>query len=369
MKLHPLDLGSGRTVLQAWLASRGLICIVALLIALNGHDLLAMISNWDVEHFTAIAREGYAADETGQRVAFFPGLPMLLRVGTVFGLQPAVTGVLIAGVGSAIAAVALMRLGGTWAAVAWLFAPTAVFTTVAYTESLFCALAFWAWERARSDRWVAAALLAAGACSVRISGLFLVGALAVMIITWKKLKLSDRLRRLVLLLLPVLVLAAYASYLHDLTGSWTAWYSAQADGWSRGLTWPWESFMNSWDSIQPGSYAEHPEWVWVFRAEMLSMLLGVLVTIWCLRKKMWAEASWVAVQVLAFSLSYWYMSVTRALLLWFPLWIMLGQWSERSPTTPGGRLRHRILLALVAVISTALMITWSWLYFTGRWSS
>ena len=29
-----------------------------------------------------------------------------------------------------------------------LFAPTAVFTMVPYTESLFCAVAFWAWERA-----------------------------------------------------------------------------------------------------------------------------------------------------------------------------------------------------------------------------
>ena len=28
---------------------------------------------------------------------------------------------------------------------------------VPYTESLFCAAAFWAWERARSDRWLAAA--------------------------------------------------------------------------------------------------------------------------------------------------------------------------------------------------------------------
>ena len=84
---------------------------------------------------------------------------------------------------SAVAAVALLRLGGPWAAVAWLFAPTAVFTTVPYTESLFCAAAFWAWERARADRWAAAAVLAAVACTVRVSGLFLLGALAVMVLT------------------------------------------------------------------------------------------------------------------------------------------------------------------------------------------
>ena len=95
----------------------------------------------------------------------------------------AVTGVIISAVGSAAAAAALLRLGGPWAAVAWLFAPTAVFTTVPYTEALFCAAAFWAWERARADRWAAAALLAAAACTVRVSGLFLVGALLVLVIT------------------------------------------------------------------------------------------------------------------------------------------------------------------------------------------
>ena len=39
---------------------------------------------------------------------------------------------------------------------------------------------------------------------------------------------------------------------------------------------------------------------------------------------MWAEASWVGIQVVAFSLSYWFFSVNRAILLWFPLWIMIG---------------------------------------------
>ena len=64
----------------------------------------------------------------------------------------AATGTAAVTVAGAFAAAALVRLGGPWAAIAWLFAPTAVFTTVPYTESLFCAAAFWAWERARADR-------------------------------------------------------------------------------------------------------------------------------------------------------------------------------------------------------------------------
>ena len=103
-------------------------------------------------------------------MAFFPGLPVLLSLFAQIGVPMAVSGVIISTLCSAVAAAALYRLGGPWAAVAWLFAPTAVFTTVPYTESLFCAAAFWAWERARSDRWLAAAVLASIACTVRVSG-------------------------------------------------------------------------------------------------------------------------------------------------------------------------------------------------------
>ncbi len=120
----------------------------------------------------------------------------------------AVSGVIISTLCSAIAAAALYRLGGPWAAVAWLFAPTAVFTTVPYTESLFCAAAFWAWERARSDRWLAAAVLASIACTVRVSGVFLVGALLVMIIS-DRIDWHVKISRAGLMLIPAAVIAGF----------------------------------------------------------------------------------------------------------------------------------------------------------------
>lgn len=369
-QLHRLDLHSGRITLQAWLASRGLIALVALLLAVLTHrHLLDMTNGWDAVHFGDLARYGYGYDPKGELLAFFPGLPLLLRVGLLIGLPTPVTGMIIGALGSAAAAVALARLGGPWAAVVWLFAPTAVFTTVGYTESLFCAFAFWAWERARSDRWAAAAVLTALACTTRVSGLFLVGALLVMIITSTRTSWPGRGRRALWLLIPIAVLAGFVLYEHSLSGKWDAWYQAQVDGWYRGFTWPWQSFLNTWAAVQPGAYADHPYWAWVFRAEMASMVIGVLVTIWCLTRKLWAEASWVAVQVLAFSLSYWYMSVNRAVLLWFPLMIMIAHWGSSKPTRRGPAIVHRIAVILLFVAGTALMLVWSWLYFTGHWAS
>ncbi len=370
----------GRTVIQAWLASRGMIAAVALVLAVVQHrSLTHMVTNWDVQLLAKLAADGYFGDPAGTLMAFFPGLPVIFWLFTQLGVPVAITGVVLSLVCSAIAAAALYRLGGTWAAVAWLFAPTAVFTVVPYTESLFCAAAFWAWERARSDRWLAATVLTAIACTLRVSGLFLICALLVMIITDRK-PTAAKLRRGALMLIPASVIVAYATYLYALTESWAAWYHAQTRGWVRELTWPWESFLNTIPAVIPGAYPNHPWWAAVFRGEMISMAVGIAVTIWCIvvslrarrspngsDRTMWGEATWVGMQVLAFSMSYWFFSVNRATLLWFPLWIMLGRWvagpSRISPPV------HRLLVAAAFTVEIVLMLWWSWLFFTGHWAS
>ena len=242
----------GRIVIQAWLASRGLIVAVALLLAVVQHRTLTnMVSNWDVQHFARLAAGGYFSEPNGTLMAFFPGWPLILSLFVQLGVPVVISGVILSTAFSAVAAAALYRLGGPWAAVAWLFAPTAVFTMVAYTESLFCAAAFWAWERARADRWLAAAALTAVACTVRVSGLFLIGALLVMIFTSTN-PTGVKLRRAALMLIPMSVIMAFATYLFAHTGSWTAWYHAQTTGWVRELTWPWQSFLNTIPAVLAG---------------------------------------------------------------------------------------------------------------------
>ncbi|WP_235750596.1 mannosyltransferase family protein [Nigerium massiliense] len=341
--------------------TRLLFAVVALaVVATTGSSLTTVLGQWDVAHFAAIAENGYAVEIDR---AFFPGLPLLMRVGMGLGASPQASGVVIALICSALATWALYRLGGRLAAIAWLLAPTSVFTAVGYTESPFCAAAFWAWERASNKCWGQAAVLAALACTLRVSGLFLIGALAILALTQRG-RVRLIVRRLAWLLLPAATLFGYVLFLYTETGSWTAWFSAQAAGWERGFHWPWEAFWNSWQSLQPGMYPEHPEWVWIFRGEMVSVFVGLAVAIVALAKRRIAESAWVAVQVLAFSLSYWFQSVNRAVLLWFPLWTQIAEFVETR--------RHggwRAVWALVALAALALQGVWAWLFFSGRWAS
>jgi len=360
-----------RLVVQAWLGSRVLLALVLVwTLWSTGTTWQAAAGNWDVAHFLRIAREGYAAKD---EAAFFPGLPLLLRAAGAVGIDMVGAGMVLSVVGSAFAAWALWRLGGPTvgvvAAALWLVAPTTVFTMVPYTESLFAAFAFWAWVRARQGRWAGAAVLAAGACSVRVSGLFLLAALGVMALTGAyegDTRWTRRLTSIAWLLVPAAVPAAYATYLRVTKGSWLAWYSAQSDGWGRRLTWPWVAFQNTLRAIVPGAYADHPGWAWVFRAEVVSIVVGLVVTIACLVGKRWAEATWVGVQVAAFATSYWYMSVNRAVLLWFPLWLMLGSFATR----PGRTRTARIVVVLGwGVLSVLLLVWWAARFFTGQWAS
>ena len=73
--------------------------------------------------------------------------------------------------------------------------------------------------------------------------------------------------------------------------------------------------------------------------------------------------------MVAFSVSYWFFSVNRAILLWFPLWMMIGSLVEWRPERPAARVAHRIVVGLGFAASGLLMLAWSWLYFTGNWAS
>lgn len=316
---------SVRLIVQGWLGSRLILASVGVIVAITtGRSFGQIVSSWDAGEFMAIAVHGY---DTPNSVAFFPGLPMLLRLGSLLGLPMPALGVALSVLGSAAAATALYRLGGVVATLAWLIAPTTVFTIVPYAESLFCAAAFWAWERARHGKWWQAALLAGIACALRISGLFLVAALFVLVLTQPS--PQRRYRNALWLTVPGTVLLGYELFLWARTGDPLAWFRAQDSGWNRSFTWPWDCLVHSIQSVLPGAYADHPGWVWVFRGEMISMLVGLGVTVWCLRKRRFAQATWVGLQVLAFSLSYWFMSVNRAVLLWFPLWILIGEWAQK----------------------------------------
>lgn len=362
-----------REALGWWLVTRAGIFLLALSAPLlfNRGDTYPNVWRawwqWDVWHFKAIAEFGYANGEPSGAplAAFFPGLPVLMRAASWLGIGYVGGGILVSAIASAVAGVWLAKLAqyefpelrdfGPTAALVWFAAPVGVFLAAPYTEALFCAFAFPAWLAARQGRWARAAVLVALASTVRVSGLFLIFALAVEFITSKK---RDW-RSLPWLALPAVPVLGFMAYLKQIHGSWFAWQDAQEKGWAREFTWPWTSIVHTFEAATKGHFpGDRTDWTWMFRAELVALAIGLLLLVWLLWRRSWGEAAWVGATVAAFVTSYWVYSLTRATLLWWPLWIGLAVLLHRRPWL--GRVYLGVAIPLAAI--------WAAAFFTGRWS-
>ena len=222
-----------------------------------------------------------------------------------------------------------------------------------YSEALFLALALPAWLAAQNRRWWLAGLLTAMAVTVRVSALFLLVAL---VVQW----LSERPRRwrdVAWLGLPALPVAAIVVAQYAATGSWTAWWDAQSSPeWSRTARPPWETVANTWDAAFNGSV--EAMYVWPFRLELVAVAVGVITVVWCLWQRLWAEATFVVLNVVAFTLAYWYLSVPRAALLWWPTWLAVA-----------ALIKDRPLVRVVWLVGSGLVAAvWAARFFGGQWA-
>ena len=333
-------------VALVWLATRVLVLgaaaagsWAALTAGDAGNAYLALWRQWDTNWFESIAVYGYvgpyvnAFQDFHYNVAFFPGYPMFMEVGSWAGIAPVATGLAVSFVASLVAALAVARLTagvggrGIWGATAFLVAPTALFLSAAYTEALFCAFAFWAWVLARRGSWVWAGMLAGGAALVRSNGLFLMVGLIVMFLLtrpWRSDSPAREWLRGSALLLPGLATLAYFAYLRAITGSWTAWSDAQRAFWERYLVDPWTSLRNTYELIWTFSPTGEPSSRMV--TEILAMAIILAFTAILAAKRWWPEAAYLAVTAAALGTSTMYHSVPRTIVVLFPVWMLLGLW-------------------------------------------
>lgn len=156
----------------------------------SAHHLLA--ERWDSLWYARVAEHGYGYTvrlpdgAVHSDLAFFPLLPWLERlVSALTTLSPADAGLLVSGVGSVAAAWGIHAVGdllfgprvGALLTLLWAVVPVGVVQSMAYTESLFCALAAWGVYAALTGRWLWAGTLAALAGLTRPVGAAVVAAI------------------------------------------------------------------------------------------------------------------------------------------------------------------------------------------------
>jgi len=353
-----------------WVASRVAVAVLAVggawLLSgarADGVDgFLVRWDRWDVGLIRKVAEHGYTGypDDYPDRgvEAFFPGAPLVLRAVHFVVPDWTAAGLLVSLVAGAVASVALGRLADLdgappeRAVTLLVLSPYAVFLFAGYTEALFLAAALWGWWHARRGSWVTAALLVAAASTVRISGVFLACGLVVhYLVEHRGRPRADALA----LAAPFLAVAAYFGYLWWLTGDVWRWTAAQEQGWGRRTTAPWEALRTTLAAARGD--AQLAEFAWSFRAEIVAVLVGLVLTAVLLRRRRWGEATYVGLSVTALATSTYYLSVGRATLLWWPLFVLLAAASRTRPA---------LLWAWLAV-SAPLMALGVLTFTSGRW--
>ncbi len=165
------------------------VCLVALAVrsAAEGSSPLTLLSaRWDSLWYARVVEHGYDFTLTApdgrvlSDMAFFPLLPWLEQaVGAVTPLSPGHAGLAISAVASLAAAWGIHRVVGTlygarpafFAVVVWAALPVGIVQSMAYSESLFTALAAWSLYGVLRGDWVRAGLLASLAGLTRPVGL------------------------------------------------------------------------------------------------------------------------------------------------------------------------------------------------------
>ncbi|MFD4693366.1 hypothetical protein [Streptomyces sp. NPDC058463] len=163
--------------------------------SLAGKDALKLLGGrWDSVWYQRIAEHGYRYTATlpdgsvHSDLAFFPLLPALERaIAEVTPLTVRGAGITVAWAAGLLAAWGIFAVGarlhgrrtGVVLAALWGAYPTAFVQSMAYTETLFTALAAWALYAVLRDRWIVAGGLCVLAGLTRPSAAALVAALAV----------------------------------------------------------------------------------------------------------------------------------------------------------------------------------------------
>lgn len=306
----------------------------------------------DAGWYATIVRNGYEARpfDTSQQAnwAFFPLWPMMWAAAAQLTGELMWSGLLLANLLLLAAMTLLHRLAtdlgqsdvrlGDAAILFACFAPSSYFFSFPQTESLFLLLLLLAFLHAMQSRfgWAAAAGVLASA--TRFNGLFLLPAL------WLTPVQGWRERRRWWLLLVPLGTIGFGAWLWHRTGNPLAFSDIQVT-WGRTPTFPTEPITD---------YVEEPYRIigpWnPLLLNIFSAMLALLAVAWCVWRRQWGMALIVALTLAAPLATGTLMSLSRYMLVAFPIYLMMAEAALRWPLLGG------LLLAGSGTVMGALIV-------------
>lgn len=328
-------------------------------------------SRWDTGFYVSIVEEGYQYRGVElPSVAFFPLLPLLMRLFLPLVGDAVVAGLLVCNGALLLASLLFYRLvslANTEALAAralWymLIFPTAFFGSAIYTESLFLLTAIGALFYARRGRWRLAALLAFGAGLTRLVGLIVAPMLA---LEWLRQRragvvggLPDQVEErpgyftaFAAALAAPAGLLTYMAYLWRTFADPLAFARASA-AWERQPQAPGSIIARLLQALRSGTL---PLNEWIDLGFVLFFLFAAFVLLY---RRQWVEGVFVWLGVMLPLSSGLLLSQRRYVWVLFPVYILLAQWGRR----PGA---DRLVTAVFLCLQTVFVILFANSYWVG----
>ncbi|MFF4253374.1 hypothetical protein ACFY1L_19410 [Streptomyces sp. NPDC001663] len=342
----------GLLVLALWSAGRGK----------SAYTLLT--ARWDALWYTRVAELGYGYQvrlpngDVHSNLAFFPLLPWLERgLAAVTPLSYADAGFVVSLLASLAAAWGIFavadhvygRRAGVCAVLLWAVLPVGIVQSMAYSESLFTALAAWSLYAVLTGRWLTAGTLAALAGLTRPVGLAVVAAVWTAGIASLVREGASPVRRVLAMALAPLGAAGYVLWVGHRTGKGPLGYLDVQAGWRNGFDGgaAFARFVADKFTSVPGALAG------------IGLIVGVGLVVWlyvvCVRQRQPLPLLVYAgvVTALALCASSYFGSKPRLLLPAFPLLLPLALALARLRTS-----RSALVLGGVAVASAVYGAFW-----------
>jgi hypothetical protein len=228
----------------------------------HGGSLLDVMTQWDGVWYRMIAHDGYHAPTATLAPAFFPVYPLIVRV-VAFVIHDVQVASLLVSNGCLIAAslllVRLLRLDYDEricrrAITFLMFNPVSFFLSAAYSESTFLLISIGALFAARRNKWLLASVCGGCLSATRAPGLIIgVPLVAEYALQWRERGAPIRQfvqAKLFWLALVPAGLSVYLFYFYLKRGDFFLPMHAQASGWKKTLTWPWQTFLQP-DNFSP----------------------------------------------------------------------------------------------------------------------
>lgn len=258
---------------------------------IKSNFLIWSSANFDGEHYLSIAKFGYMIRSGFPQYAFFPLLPVCIRLLSLFVREYWLAGMLVTQTALLVALVYLRKwtalLGVKDIRYPLLFSSGAIFLASIYTEPLFIALAVLTMYWSEEKTWGKATLFAALATATRVNGIFVVAFLCIKLLQHKKSIITTLLHGLA----GITGICSYMLFLWIKTGDPLNWFHAQG-AWGKAVaTSPVTTFLSY---VKSTTYEFRPDLVHlVVVIEVIVTLIALTLFVYLLKRHLLDLAYWI----------------------------------------------------------------------------